>query len=408
MTKEYKNIKLSKLVPYERNNKKHWINIDEIVKSIKANTYITPIVVDEDNIILAGHWRKLALEKMWETDADVLVVSGLTETQKRDFRIRDNKLTELSERDFDNLKIELEELDIPELSDLFKDVEELEEEVEAKEDDYEIPEVITTDIVLWDLFEIGEHRLLCGDSTDAEQVAKLMNGEKADMVFTDPPYNTGMSEKTNNGSTWLNHMFDDDYTDSARDEFMSKFISNYNIYTKDDSVLYICLDWRRNHELVSKIKEKFHLSNIIVRDKVVHWLWSDYKYTYELINVCKKWKPAIDSHQWEDAEYSDIRHIQRKMWKDKDHATKKPIELCERPIRHASKKGQIVLDLFWGSWSTMIASHWLKRKCYMQEFDTKYCQVIIDRMIRLDPELTIKKNWAERDHATGDYTLLSS
>ena len=225
-----------------------------------------------------------------------------------------------------------------------------------------------------------------------------MNGKTADMVFTDPPYNTGMWEK-NSGSTWLNHMFNDNYTDEEWGKFMQSFVSIYNECMKDNTVCYMCLDRRRNHELIPYIKKYFHLSNIIVRDKVVHGLWSDYKYTYELINVCKKWKPVIDTHQWEDREYSDVWHIQRKMGKDEDHATKKPIEIINRALRHASKNNDIILDLFWWSWSTMVACHQLERKCYMQEFDPKYCQVIIDRMIKIDPTLEIKKNWLPYNQA---------
>jgi DNA modification methylase len=126
---------------------------------------------------------------------------------------------------------------------------------------------------------------------------------------------------------------------------------------------------------------------------MVHWLGSDYKYTYELINICKKWKPEINTHQWEDREYSDVWHIQRKMWKDEDHATKKPIEIVERALRHASKKSDIVLDLFLWSGSTMVASHQLNRKCYGMELDPKYCDVIVNRMKKLDSSLVIKRNW---------------
>ncbi len=129
---------------------------------------------------------------------------------------------------------------------------------------------------------------MCGDSTSTDDIDTLMDGQKADMVFTDPPYNTGMSEKTNNGSTWLNHMFNDDYSDEEWETFMSDFMTSINYSMKDDTVAYVCLDWRRNHELIPHIKSHFKLSNIIVWDKVVHGLGSDYKYTYELINVCKK------------------------------------------------------------------------------------------------------------------------
>jgi len=156
----------------------------------------------------------------------------------------------------------------------------------------------------WNIYDVSEddikysHRLMCGDSTNLKCVEELMDWMKADMVFTDPPYNTWMSEKTNGDSTRLNHMFNDCFTESEWEDFMHKFTFAYSEILKDDSVAYICLDWRRNYQLIPHIKNYFHISNIIVWDKMVHWLWSDYKYTYEIINVCKKGKPTLDTHQW--------------------------------------------------------------------------------------------------------------
>ena len=198
------------------------------------------------------------------------------------------------------------------------------------------------------------------------------------MAFTDPPYNTGMSAKTNAGSTWLNHFFDDNYTDSEWAAFLPKIITALDAFTADDSATYISFAWKRNHELVPEIIKKFKLSNIIIWDKVVHGLGSDYQYTYEVINVCKKGKPVIDSHQGEQ-EYQDVWHIQRKVGKNDDHATAKPVELCERAIRHATRPNGTVLDIFGGSGTTLIAAEQTNRTCYMMELDPKYCDVIIKR-----------------------------
>ncbi len=240
-----------------------------------------------------------------------------------------------------------------------------------------------------DVWILGQHRLLCGDTTDLNTVEKLMNGEKADMVFTDPPYNTGMTAesqkgsgglwKGTNGSSRLSHMFDDAFEPQEWQDFMAAFMAAYWIITKEDCTAYICLDWRRNHELIPHIENSgFKRSNLIVWDKMVHGLGSDYKYTHEFINVCKKGKPRLDTHQGEK-EYSDVWHIQRKIGKDEDHATKKPIELVERSLRHASKKGDLIVDLFGGSGSTLIACEKNGRKCYTLEISPSYCDVIIKR-----------------------------
>ena len=358
----------------------------ESVKSFPEMLELRPIVVNKDMIILWGNMRYKACKEAWLKEIPVIVADNLTEEQEREFLIKDN--VSGGEWDWDILA---NEWDKEELEEWWLDVQFETVEPIVEEDDFEVDEGIKTDIVLWDLFEIGEHRLLCWDSTNIDDVNKLMNGEKADMVFTDPPYNTGMGEK-NAGSTRLNHMFDDNYTDEEWEQFMSDFCSMYFMQMKDNSVCYMCLDWRRNYELIPHIKKHFHLSNTIVWDKMVHWLGSDYKYTYELINVCKKGKPEMNTHQWEDREYSDVWHIQRKMWKDEDHATKKPIEIVERALRHASKKDNIVLDLFWWSGSTMVACHQLNRRCYMSELDPKYVQTIVNRMQKLAPDIEIKRN----------------
>ena len=363
-------------------------SIDEFPKMMA----LRPMVVNEDMVVLGGNMRLKALKELgYKEVPDEWVKSAkdLTDDEIRRFIIADN--VGFGEHDWELLA---NEWDAAELADWGLDIPgfEVDEVLEAEEDDYEVPNEIETDIVLGDLFEIGEHRLLCGDSTDSDQVAKLMDGKLADMVFTDPPYNTGMTKKEQKGSTRLSHMFNDSYTDDEWEQFIQGFCNSYNIFTKDNIFLFICLDWRRSHELVPHLKINWNFTNLIVWDKLVHGLGSDYKYTHEFIHVCKKGKPELANNKNGEKEYQDVWRIQRKMGRDDDHATKKPLEICERAINHTSKVGNIVLDLFQGSGSTMVAAHQLKRKCYGMELDPKYCQVIIDRMKKLDPNIVIKRN----------------
>lgn len=340
-----------------------------------------PLAINTDNKLLSGHARLMQLKKDGYLEVTVMVPDRkLTPKQEKALVIRANKNV-AGQWDFDVLANEFEfedlidwgfnadELGVPEI-----------EKIDPQCDEDEVPEVKDTVTKRGDIWLLGNHRVMCGDSTMIDDVEKLMKGEKADMVFTDPPYNTGMSKKNNHGSAKLSHMFDDDYEEDEWLEFIGNFSKNYWLATKDSCAHYVCLNWKRSHELVSiYLKNGFKFSNLIIWDKVVHGLGSDYKYTHEYIHVFKKGKPEINSHQGEDAEYSDVWHIQRKMGKDEEHATKKPIELVERPIRHASKNNDMILDLFLGSGSTLIACEKTNRKCYGMELDEHYVDIIISR-----------------------------
>jgi DNA modification methylase len=326
----------------------------KLVKSLQdfpEMSKVRPIVVNKDMIVLGGNMRLKAMKEAGWKEVPVEIVDWPEEKQK-EFIIKDNV-------GFGEWEWEL------------------------------IPDEIQTDIVLGDLFEIGEHRLLCGDSTDSDAVAKLMGGVLADLVVTDPPYNTGMTGNTN-AKARLSQMFNDSFTPEEWEELKTGSFNNYNLFTKGECALYVFIDWRRVGEFKELVETIAEVKNVIVWDKGVHGLGSDYKSTYENIVVGKKGKPQINNRIGLD--YQDIWRVQRTMGRDKDHATKKPIEILNKPILHASKQDDIVLDLFGGSGSTMITAHQLKRKAYLQEIDPKYCQVTVDRMLKLDPTLIIKRN----------------
>lgn len=347
---------------------------------------LRPMVLNSDNIVLGGNMRLKALKELGYTTVPnewVKFASDLTEEEARRFIIADN--VGFGEHDWELLA---NEWDTKELEDWglegfpFEDITEL----EAEEDNFDVPEGgIETDIVLGDLIEIGEHRLLCGDSTDSDQVAKLMNGAKADMVHTDPPYNINYEGGSKKRDKIANDKLDD----------FPKFL--YDAYTtlstavKKGGAIYV---WHASSETHNFIQQ-FLNAGFLFKSYIV---WNKNNSTFGRSDYHWKHEPCIygwldgGSHKW----YGDRK--QTTVWdmdrpsRSEEHPTMKPIHLCTKPIENSSKVGDVIIDTFLGSGSTMVAAHQLNRKCYGMELDPKYCQVIIDRMKKLDPSLEIKRN----------------
>lgn len=349
---------------------------EKLVKSIKAFPEMLekrPIVVDEDYMVLGGNMRLKASAEAGLKEVWIDVAEGWSEEQKQEFIIKDNVGFgvwdwDMIANEWDVEQVEEWGLDLP-LD--FDDG----EEIEAEEDNYEVPDEIHTDIVLGDLIEIGEHRLLCGDSTDSEQVAKLMNGEKADMVFTDPPYNVAFNGRSGKFDVIEN----DDLPVNEFEDLINGFVSIMDILKPKN--YYVWCNWKFYGLLQSKLEFKA----CIVWAKNVFGLGRGYRHQHEFCLFNGKLDEGRNSESdlWEIAKDSKYTH-----------PTQKPIALSVKALGN-HKKAKNIVDLFGGSGSTLLGVHQSKRKGFIMELDPKYCQVIIDRMLKLDDSLKVKINGKE-------------
>jgi len=356
------------LIPYARNTRTHSDEqVNQIVSSIKEFGFTNPVLVDQDNMIIAGHGRVMAASKLKLSKVPTICLKHLTEAQKKAYIIADNRLALNAGWDEDMLKVELEELndlefDISLLGFEDKEIESLlSEPTEGLTDEDavpDLPEEPTTK--LGDLWILGDHRLLCGDSTSIDAVDKLMDGNKADMVFTDPPYNVAFNGRSGKFDVIKNDKLSDDEFVDFIDGFLSTLeVINSNTY-------YICCNWAFYGLLQLKLKPKA----CIVWAKNVFGLGKGYRHQHEFILFDGLIDPSItnESDLWNIAKDSKYKH-----------PTQKPVELSFRAIKNSSKEKNIVLDLFLGSGSTLIAAEKTNRKCYGMELDSKYCDVIIQR-----------------------------
>jgi DNA modification methylase len=355
-------------------------SINEFPQMLK----LRPIVVNDDMVVLGGNMRLKACKEAGLKEIPIIKASELTEQQQKEFIVKDN--VGYGEWDWNDLA---NNWDAEQLQDWGLDIPGFDAEVlEAEEDDFAVPDGgIETDIVLGDLFEIGEHRLLCGDSTDSDQVALLMNGQKADMVFTDPPYNVDYGNikhpKFKQRAIENDNMSGEDFK-----TFCQGFVSNIVLFC--DGIVYCWAGPGKDGRIMfTVLDENLHNSTMIVWNKDQFTLGrGKYQNKHE---VCWFGWNKSGSSFTEDRTLTNVWDFDRPK-KSELHPTMKPIQIVENGLNHSSKKGDIILDLFGGSGSTMVGSHQLLRKGYLMELDPKYCQVIIDRMRKLDPTLVIKKN----------------
>ena len=375
---EYKKTPVDQLIPYANNARTHSEEqILKVASSIKEFGFINPVIIDGENGIIAGHCRVESAKRLGMTEVPTLEVKHLSEAQKKAYILADNRLAEDAGWDEELLRIELEGLaeldfdldsigfDISELDDIFPD----EYDGEA---DGEIIEPPADPIAkLGDIYLLGRHRLMCGDSTKEEDVAKLMNGNKADMVFTDPPYGFNYVKKSN-----------------------GQFIKNDGIEFEqiiadalalvDVDTAYVCGDAKTAGAFLRATSCLGEPKTCIVWSKPIQHRMHRYEPCHEFV-----W-------YWGDngPPFYGTNVYEAKRAIEKYHPTVKPVELVEYCISSHGDK-MLVLDLFGGSGSTLIACEQLNRTCYMMELDPAYCDVIINRWQTLTGQQAVNEATGE-------------
>ena len=407
MNVELKNV--DEIRPYEKNPRINDGAVDAVVKSIKEFGFRQPIVVDADGVIIVGHTRWKAAKKMGLEKVPVHVAIDLTPEQIKAYRIADNKTNEIADWDYELLPIELSELQNMDfdLSLLGFDDSELEALLNGKEDDVvtdgmtdpnEVPEAPEEAVSKrGEIYQLGNHRLMCGDSTNHDDVKALMNGELASMIFSDPPWhvNYGAVAPGNPQGYVPRTILNDNMDDEAWAKFCKDISGVFSGFSHPGAPCYVVMSAQEWGVIDPSLRNAgFHWSSTIiwVKDTLV-LSRKDYHTQYE--PIWYGWREgAARLREVEDRKQSDVWEIPRPK-RSELHPTTKPVELIVRAIKNSSKKDDTVADFFGGSGSTLIAAEQTGRKAFLMELDEKYCDVI-------------RKRWAEFVHGEGcDWAELS-
>ena len=380
-------MKIENIKPYEKNAKKHpKKQIEQVADSIKEFGFNQPIVVDKKGIIIVGHGRYEAAKLLGLRDVPVIEVE-LTEEQSKAYRLADNKLNE-SEWEMDLVIEELKGLseDMLDLTGFDKDL-----IIEPEDKDDEVPGVPEEPkSKLGDLYELGNHRVLCGDSTKAEDVEKLMDGKLADMIHTDPPYNVdyGVSK---NPRHKIRTIENDKQSPEQWEDFCKKLFNIFKKYNKGDVYMWGASGPEGMRMRLWLVESGCHWSTTII--------WKKDRLVLTPANYQRMYEPCFygwfGKSTWKggrkEVEVWDLKRPSD----SKLHPTMKPIELCSKAIINSSKERDIVLDLFLGSVSTLIAAEKTGRYCYGIELDPKYVDVIVQRYVDYTGNNKIKLNGKE-------------
>lgn len=381
---QVQDINISLIKPYKNNAKRHTdTQIANVAESIRQFGWAQPIVVDRDYTIIIGHCRYSAAERLGLTTVPVVVAADLTDEQVRKLRNLDNKLNE-SEWDLDLLKDDILGLDFDGF-DIDWGIEE-EAITDIVEDDApEVDEENEPITHLGDIWQLGEHRLMCGDSTDAGSVAILMDGRKADLLLTDPPYNVAYEGKTKDALTIQN----DKMGSSQFKEFLTDAFSAAVAVMTEGGAFYIWFASREHCNFENALNE----AGLQVRQELI-WKKNtmvlgrqDYQWKHE--PCLYGWKDGAAHNWYSNRSQTTILEFDRPQ-RSEDHPTMKPVELFAYQIQNSTKKGDIVLDLFGGSGTTIIACEQTGRIGYCMELDPKYCDVIIKRYENLTGNKAVK------------------
>ena len=476
---------VEELTPYENNPRKNDGAVDAVAASIREFGFKVPIIIDKAGVIVAGHTRLKAAKKLGLQNVPCIIADDLTDEQIQAFRLADNKTAELADWDFDMLSVELSDLDDIDMSEFGFDMSAFEEPEEVVEDDYDYDQPVESRVKEKEIWALGAHRLMCGDSTDPAVIDRLMDGEKADLVFTDPPY--GMKKESegvlndnlnyddlldfnrqwipltfgalkDNGSWYcwgIDEPLMDIYSNILKPMIKANKITFRNLITWDkgngqgqlseDFRMYPIADekclfvmagvqgfsnnadnyfeaWEPIRIYLKQERDRMGWSNADMKKMCghsptsgCHWFdksqWmmpteEEYKAWQQHANGegFKKEYEEIKKEYYSTRAYfdnthdnqNDVWHFDRAGKGEREHtgghATPKPIALCSRAIKSSSREGEIVLDVFGGSGSTLIACEQLNRKCYMCELDPHYCDVIIDRWETLTGQKAVLLN----------------